>query len=324
VSAHLAALLLRRRFPQLVWLAQYHDPWTLTWSPCRQRHFPGLDRLDRVLEAAVVRRCDRLLCATEEASALFDEAYGVGPRCRTLHNGFDPEDFPAPSPSRRADHRLTFTYTGSLYGRRDPWPLFESLSRLIRAGRLRAEEVRVCLVGDCERAQDRSVQAMVQELGLEGVVELIPPVPYAESLGRLAQSDILLLLAEGQPFQIPAKLFEYLHIRRPILAFCTGATARVVRETQAGQIVTSDRPDLIDAAILTYAAEHASGRMTCNASTDQIDRYRADVLTGALVQELNAALAERQPAGAHLPQQGRTGSAGVVVNEELSRAGLRG
>ena len=164
---------------------------------------------------------------------------------------------------------------------------------------------------------------MVQELGLEGVVELIPPVPYAEALGRLAQSDILLLLAEGQPFQIPAKLFEYLHIRRPILAFCTGATARVVRETQAGQVVTSDRPDLIDAAILTYAAEHASGPMTCNASTDQINRYRADVLADSLARELESALAERQSTRIRRPHQDLDRPVGVPSREEFSNADLR-
>jgi glycosyltransferase involved in cell wall biosynthesis len=323
VSAHVSALLLRRRFPDLVWFAQYHDPWGLIPSPCRQRHIPGLDRLDRVLESAVVRRCDRIVCATDEASKLFAEAYGVGSRCCTLHNSFDPEDFPAPSEVKRTDHRLTFTYTGCLYGQRDPKPFFDSLSRLIRAGRLRADRVRVCLVGDCERAQDRSVRRLVQELGLEYVVELIPPVPYAEALGRLAQSDVLLLLAEGQPAQIPAKLYEYLHVRRPILAFCTGATARVVREAPSGQVVTSDRPGLIDAAILSYATEQASGTVACTASTDQIDRYRADVLASSLARELESALAERRSPRVPHARHSVDGSAGVPSNKELSSAGLR-
>jgi glycosyltransferase involved in cell wall biosynthesis len=323
VSAHLAALLLRRRFPGLVWFAQYHDPWGLIWSPCRQRHLPGMNRLDRALEAAVVRRCDRLLCATEEASALFAEAYGVGSRCRTLHNGFDPEDFPPPSEVRRTDRRLTFTYTGTLYGRRDPEPFLASLGRLIRAGRLQADRVRVCLVGDCERAQDRSVRAMAEGHGLGGGVELVPPVPYAEALGRLAQSDVLLLLAEGQPMQIPAKLFEYLHIGRPILGFCTGATARVVRETEAGRVVTSDEPDRIDEAILGYAAEHASGSMIGGAPAERIDRYRADVLAGSLARELEAALAERRVTDTSSPRRGLDGSLDIPADEEFSGAGLR-
>jgi glycosyltransferase involved in cell wall biosynthesis len=324
VSAHLSALLLRRRFPALVWFAQYHDPWGLIRSQCRQRHIAGMDRLDRVLECVVVRRCDRIVCATEEASTLFAEAYGIGSRCRTLHNGFDPEDFPASSQFQRTDCRLTFTYTGSLYGQRDPKPFLDSLSRLIRAGRVHADQVRVCLIGDCERFQDRSVRAMVQELGLESVVELVPPVSYSEALGRLAQSDVLLLLAEGQPSQIPAKLFEYLHVQRPVLAFCTGATARVVRETRAGQVVTSDRPDLVDSAILTYAAEHASGPVTCTASTDQIDRYRADALAGSLARELDFALVERRSTRVSLARRGLDGSVGLPANEELSSAGLRG
>jgi glycosyltransferase involved in cell wall biosynthesis len=301
VSAHLAALLLCRRHPELVWFAQFHDPWAL--YPYHRRHVPGLVRLDRRLEAAVVRRCDRIICATEEASAEFADAYGVSSRCLTLHNGFHPEDFPASSEATRTDHRLTFTYTGCIYGRRDPKPFLDSLSRLIRAGRLRLDRVRVCLVGECEWAQGRSVRVMVKELGLEGVVELIPPVPYAEALRRLEQSDILLLFAEGQLAQIPAKLFEYLHVRRNILAFCTGATARLVRETRSGDVVVSDQPDVIDATILKYAHDHEHSQMTHNALTDQINRYRSDILAGLLTQELERAIAERGSASAHLSRR---------------------
>jgi glycosyltransferase involved in cell wall biosynthesis len=307
VSAHLAALLLRRRHPGLVWFAQYHDPWALEWSPCRQRHLPGLDRLDRALEAEVVRRCDRVVCATEEAQALFAGAYGAGDRCFTLHNGFDPEDFPPHCDARRSDRRLTLTYTGTLYGRRDPEPLFESLGRLIRTGRLRADEVCVRLVGDCERAQGRSVRAMVRAHGLEAVVELVPPVSYSEALEHLLRSDVLLLFAEEQPLQIPAKLFEYLHVRRNVLAFSTGATARVVREAQAGRVVTPDRPDLIDAAILAWAQERSAGPLAHHALADQIDRYRADVLAGVLVENLDAALDARGVAGAPAAPAGRPG-----------------
>ena len=147
VSAHVAALLLRRRLPELVWFAQFHDPWTLL--PNHRRFVPGLKRLDHCLEAGIVGRCDRIVCATEEASGQFADAYGLGSRCLTLHNGFDPEDFPPSSDVPRTDHRLTFTYTGCIYGQRDPKPFLDSLSRVIRAGRLRPDQVRVCLIGEC-------------------------------------------------------------------------------------------------------------------------------------------------------------------------------
>jgi glycosyltransferase involved in cell wall biosynthesis len=291
MSAHLAALLLLRRHPELVWFAQFHDPFTV--NPCHPRHVPGLAWLDRRLESTVAGRCDRLVCATEEASAWFANTYDVGARSLTIHNGFDPDDFPAPSAVERTDGRLTFTYTGTLGGHRDPKPFFESLGRLIRAGQLRADGVRVRLIGECEWAGDRSVRAMANEQGLESVVEIAPPVPYPEALGHLVQSDVLLLFAEEQPIQIPAKLFEYLYIRRNILAFCTGATARVVSETRAGLVVTSGQPDLIDSAVLGWAREYESGSLTHDALSGQIDRYRADVLAGLLVENLEAVLAGR-------------------------------
>src|SRR5262249_55562545 len=73
VSAHLAALLLRWRFSRLVWFAQFHDPWSK--NPFRQWPLASLARLEQSLEAAVIRRCDCLLAATEEATDQFSQAY---------------------------------------------------------------------------------------------------------------------------------------------------------------------------------------------------------------------------------------------------------
>jgi glycosyltransferase involved in cell wall biosynthesis len=292
VSAHLAALLLKRRHRDLTWFAQFHDPWAC--NPFLRRSVPGLDRVDSWLEAAVVRACDRIVGATEEASAALAAAHGAADRCLTLHNGFDPLDFPSPAEVRRTDSRLTFTHTGSLYGHRDPRPLFESLARLVAAGRIRAEAVRVCLIGDCERAAGRSVREMARELGIDSIVEVMPLVPYPEAIARLMQSDVLLLLAQGQPRQIPAKLYEYLHVGRRILAFTDGATARVVRDTRAGEVVTSDEPDSVDAAVLTLVAKHEAGSLNRGIPTERIERYRADRLAAALARELDEAISRSE------------------------------
>ena len=74
------------------------------------------------------------------------------------------------------------------------------------------------------------------------------PVSYRESLAEQRRADVLLLMQWDDPREqgnIPAKLFEYLAARRPILGlgYEDGVPARIIRERQAGLI--SNDPDII-------------------------------------------------------------------------------
>ncbi|MDX2121780.1 MAG: hypothetical protein SF070_12085, partial [Gemmatimonadota bacterium] len=57
--------------------------------------------------------------------------------------------------------------------------------------------------------------------------------------------DVLLLLAQQQPDQVPNKLYEYLGTRAPILAFAddAGETAAMLREAGGHTLVTGSDPD---------------------------------------------------------------------------------
>ena len=69
-----------------------------------------------------------------------------------------------------------------------------------------------------------------------------------------AESDLLLLLAQGQPDQVPQKLYEYLGTRVPILAFADaeGESARMLARAGGHFVVFGD-----DAAGAEAALEQA-------------------------------------------------------------------
>ena len=125
-SAHMAALLFHRRARNVPWLAQFHDPWSC--NPFHAWELPFLAGLEAKLEAKVLQTCDVVLYATEEAAERMRQVYAAPKRFATIHNAFDPEDFPLVTPARRPDARLVLTHTGTLYGPRDPVPFLRVIS----------------------------------------------------------------------------------------------------------------------------------------------------------------------------------------------------
>jgi len=141
----------------------------------------------------------------------------------------------------------------------------------------------------------------VTDLGLADVVTVSPPVSYSESLRRLSGADVLLLFAQHQPEQIPAKVYEYLHLGRFVLAFTDGATGRLMRETGAGLVVGPD--DDVEAALADVLARHRGSEIARPAgSDDRLRRYQARNLAGELVALLDSLVA--RPPDACVSAQG--------------------
>jgi hypothetical protein len=100
----------------------------------------------------------------------------------------------------------------------------------------------------------------VSRLGLQEQVRFQDWVPHEACQEIIRGADVLLLLAQQQPDQVPNKLYEYLGTRAPILAFADddGETAAMLREAGGHTLVTGD--DLEAAArgieqALGFAAE---------------------------------------------------------------------
>jgi len=284
-STHLAGLALKRLFPELPWVAQLHDPWVSFDAPPSDW---ALARGASYLERQVVTAADDVLLATDEARARYLARYPELPpdKLGVLVNGYDPVDFPpATAPATGAARPLRFVHLGTIYGGRDPLPFLSGLASLIAAGTLDRRAVQVELIGDCEPLA--AVNAAVAAGGLEGVVTVSGQIDHAQALARMVAADVLLLLAQGQPCQIPAKLYEYLHARRFVLAFTDGASARVVEETGAGRVVG---PGQDPAPVLReIVALHRSGQLArWAAPPEKLAPYQARHLAGLLAGRLNA------------------------------------
>ena len=200
-------------------------------------------KVHRWLEKIAVRDAARLIFTASSAVRMYLERYPeLSPeRCSLILNGYDEEDFQHLVAGPGIPNRpLRLVHMGLLYPiERDPRPFFHAVAQLQKEGALDPSRVRIEL-----RASgfESTYGPMIREVGLEDLVHLLPPLPYREALQNTADADGLLLFqAACCDHQIPAKLFEYLRIGKPILALTshTGDTAAILKEAGGATIVDS-------------------------------------------------------------------------------------
>jgi glycosyltransferase involved in cell wall biosynthesis len=237
----------------LPWVAHFRDPW-ITGLHADRRPDKICFKINRALERMTISRADAVVCVTEEHAALMRAAYDQIPASKfaVVMNGFDGlewqeviESIPPAAPgvgyAANAPRKFRITYAGNLYIKRDPAPLFRALRALIDCGEIGRDEASVELIGSCESSEGRGMADIISEAGIEGCVEMRGRLSHSETLRRLLQSDLLLLLSEIQLIEIPGKTFEYLKTRRPILALTyEGALASLLRRTGGAWVVSPD------------------------------------------------------------------------------------
>src|SRR4029077_436687 len=89
---------------------------------------------------------------------------------------------------------------------------------------------------------ESAYEPMIRAEGIENLVHLLPPLSYRDALQDSANADGLIVFqAACCDHQIPAKVFEYLRLAKPILALTSheGDTAKLLQMTGGATIVDS-------------------------------------------------------------------------------------
>lgn len=244
-SAHVIGRNLHRR-SNLPWIADFRDPMATQSYP----HDPNVRGLWTSIQDDVVREASCITVTTPGAAAFYRRMYPtLSPeRVKVIENGFDPEAFPVSDESQPARDekvgRLTLLHSGILYPReRDPAPFFLALKRLKAEGVIAPGELWVML-----RASgfEEKYAGMVRDAGLTDIVQFGGSLPYREALLEMQSASALLLFqARLCNEQIPAKAYEYLYARRPILGLTDpqGDTGRLLQRFGVSGVVALEDED---------------------------------------------------------------------------------
>lgn len=155
-TSHLIAARLSRRF-NIAWVADFRDPMAripFYWS----REGKKLKKsLWERLEKRIVAEADAVILNTDRMKTEFENVYGekVSQKFYCVSNGFDSEFFEKYNNIELPQGDcLIITHAGSLYGSRNPTPLFEALALAISRHLMSKEGIRLNLLGSYVRAWD--------------------------------------------------------------------------------------------------------------------------------------------------------------------------
>ncbi|GAB4536618.1 MAG: hypothetical protein Kow0063_22360 [Anaerolineae bacterium] len=293
-TAHLIARRLAE-WSELPWVLDLRDPWV-------DNHFqPSPTRwhrsLNTWLEGRCIRQADRVVCVTPLMTEEMRLRYADQPadKFSTITNGFDAVDFDpglAPDPGC-----FSIRHVGSLYAGRSAIPFLEGLVLALRRNPRLKDVLQVEFIGAMDRLNRQAWEAFVSAHGLKNWVSSREFVPHSQAVRLMQQSQVQLLIV-GKGIRTgriyPAKLFEYLGARRPILAVVPpGVTETLVRELEAGIVADPDDVQSMADAILEFYSWFQQGKLQ-NWASKGVAAYERRHLTGQLASLLDTLVMERQ------------------------------
>jgi glycosyltransferase involved in cell wall biosynthesis len=250
-TAHLIGLTLHC-MTGIPWVADFRDPMTEENYPPH----PWSRRSYRWIEKRVAKNNTRIIFTTESTRQMYLRRYPALrlDRCLVIANGYDQEDFDGvPSVSSLhspLEQPLRLVHAGVIYpDERDPSFFFRALSRLKADGKISANALRVDLRASGSEAY---YSAVLSELGISDIVRLLPALSHRKTIEDCAGADGLLLLqAASCNHQIPAKVYEYLRLAKPILALTPdeGDSGKLLKEVGGATLVDLTNEEAIRKAI---------------------------------------------------------------------------
>jgi glycosyltransferase involved in cell wall biosynthesis len=285
-TAHVIGLTLAR-LTRIPWIADFRDPMTdIDYPPD-----PTTKMVYQWIERRTVDRSRCSVCTTPSAIQMYRIKYPEVPAARfhVIPNGYDETEFKkveqlaiTGNPEDRGVKPLVLVHSGTLYpSERDPRQLFAALSELLEQGKICGDSLRIVLRAT---GHDGYLRALIDEARIGAVVMLAPPIPYSRALLEMLRADGLLILqASNCNQQVPAKLYEYLRTRRPILALTDpeGDTAGVLRAAGIDTIARLDSKDAIIKALMRFVTLLRSKQAPI-VETNQLANYSRKARTAEL------------------------------------------
>jgi len=281
-SLHLIGLNLKKKLPDLKWIADFRDPWTEISYYKHLKLTGNSDKKHRQLESEVFKNSDITL-ATSYTDAENFRKNGANAICIT--NGFDESDASTPLSVTNKKTKFTLSYIGVLEQLRDPENLWKTLADLVKTNVNFAKHFNVKFVG---RIDDKILNS-IENSSLQNHIENLGYLSHDKALQEMANSSLLLITNfpnDSSKGIIPGKIFEYLATGKQIISFGPNQAdvSKILEETNAGKHFSYNDSEAIKSFILEKFELWKNGNL--NDNIQNIEKFSRKNLTKQLAEIL--------------------------------------
>ncbi len=230
-TTHLIANNLSKKF-NIPHIPVFIDPWVDIIYYRNFRRSKITLAIDNYLEKKVLYNSTYSIFVTETMKNDYIKKYSfLKDKSRVLYWGYNEEDFEG-LPSAIKNEEI-IVHAGNIFDFQNIPALWENIKKENDKGR----NLKLKFIGTVGPAIIKSIEAA----GISKFTEYAGFLPYKEMLRELNNASYLLVCAT-EPRHVPGKLFEYLRIGKPIIAFGNDndEVKHILSETHSGMIFRYD------------------------------------------------------------------------------------
>lgn len=249
-SVHLIGLALQQKH-QLPWIADFRDPWTDIYFMKTLFRLPFMHAIDQHLERTVLESADLVTCIGEslKKNLASKSKKDLSQHIKVITNGFDEADFPQVV-EKNKEGKTIISYVGTLAPKHRIDHFLEALEKVER------KDIEFHVVGDVEPQTKNTIQEKLKKTPFH----LFGRLPHAQAVKKTCESDLLLLSIFDDTLEgsVPAKLFEYLGSKNPILCLgpANGEAAKIIDHCDIGKTFDFHDVEGIQKFLSTFQLHH--------------------------------------------------------------------
>jgi len=287
-SAHVLGYCLHRN-SGIPWIAEFRDPMLQPKYPSGSWQRKSFSRIEQL----VFKNAAHVVVTTDGCRRMYLNRYPEFPtdRISTISNGYDPAIFNEHDrkPLKPRNGRLVFLHSGLLYPHeRNPGEFFRAVQSLSQQGLLDNPEVEFRFRAS---GNEDNYREITKTLTIDHCVTFLPRLTYAEAVQEMQAADALMIFqADNCNDQIPAKVYEYLYARKPILGLADpkGDTGMLLKELGFTRIAKLEDSEHIEAELQGFLDDMRRGQSFV-APMVEVEKFSRVSLTARLGHVLSIA-----------------------------------
>jgi len=245
------------------WIADFRDPWTEAYWESEIERIHPISRLNEKLELEVLKRANIVTTVSDGINNLLKAK--TENRYVTIFSGY--EDI---NTEVAQSEKFQMVYLGNMSKYQSPDPILQAIKSLpadIKSA------IRLSFIGKIsDTFQKRFVEFNDLELSIEDYI------PHSDMMHKARSASLLFLINPTVVYDeglVTAKIFDYLSLRKPILAIGNknGALNHMLKETESGRVFNTDEIDQISAYIKSIFSTWYKNKYTLLTENKFLEKY---------------------------------------------------